>query len=89
MNRVGVDEGDLEAEHAMAGRLVYQLRARVREIGEGGADVLDLVGDVVHPRAALREEPADGRVVAERAQQLEPTLPDADGRGLDTLLIHA
>jgi hypothetical protein len=84
-----MDEGDLEAEHTAARRIVDQLGARVREMGEGGADVGDLVRDVVHSRAALREEAADGRVLAERAQQLEPALTDPDGRGLDALLLDA
>jgi hypothetical protein len=84
-----MDEGDLEAEHAAAGRLVDQLGARAREMREGGREVLDLVGDVVHPRAALREEAADGRVLAERAQQLEPARSDADERSLDALLLDA
>jgi hypothetical protein len=83
-----MDERDLEAEHAAPRRLVYQLRACLREMRERGADVLDLVGDVVHPRAALGEEPAHRRVVVERAQQLEPALSDADGRSLDALLLH-
>ena len=82
-----MDERDLEAEHAAARSLVDQLGTRIREMGEGSADVLDLVRDVVHSRAARDEEPADGRVVAERAQQLEPALADADGRGLDSLLL--
>jgi hypothetical protein len=83
-----MDEGDLEAEHAAARRLVDQLGAGVRELREGGADVLDLVGDVVHPRAALREEAADGRVLVEGSQQLEPALSDANERRLDALLVH-
>jgi hypothetical protein len=83
-----MNEGDLEAEHAAARRLVDQLGARVREMREGGADVIDLVGDVVHAWAARGEEPTHGRLVAERAQQLEPAFPDADGRGLDPLLLH-
>jgi hypothetical protein len=73
-----MDEGDLEAEHAAARRLVDQLGARVRKVGEGGADVVDLVCDVVHTRAALREEAADRCVLAECAQQLEAALADAD-----------
>ena len=84
-----MDEGDLEAEHAAARRLVDQLGARVRKLREGGADVGDLVRDVVHPRPALREEAADGCVVAERAEQLEPALSDADGGRLDTLFLDA
>ena len=84
-----MDEGDLEAEHAVPRSLVDQLGARFREVREGGTDVVDLVRDVVHPRATLREEAADGRVLAECAQQLEAARPDADGRRFDALLVHA
>ena len=84
-----MDEGDLEAEHTAARRLVDQLGARLRKVDEGGADVVDLVRDVVHTRAALREEATDRRVLAECAQQLEAALADADGRCLDTLLVYA
>ena len=84
-----MDEGDLEAEHAAPRSLVDQLGTRVREIDEGGADIADLVRNVVHPGAALREEAADGRVLAQGAQQLEAALADADGCRLDTLLVHA
>ena len=41
------------------------------ELGERRADVVHLVGDVVHAGAALREELADRRVLAERGQQLD------------------
>src|SRR5207248_3245367 len=84
----GMDEGDLEAEHAVPRRLVDQLGARLREVRKGSADVLDLVGNVVHPGPALRQETADRRVLAERAQKLEPALADADGRSLDALRLH-
>ena len=84
-----MNEGHFETEHTAARRLVDQLGARVRQLREGGANVVDLVRDVVHPGAALREEATDGRVLAERAQQLEPTRADADERGLDALLLHA
>ena len=84
-----MDEGDLEAEHAAPRSLVDQLGTCVREVGEGGADVAYLVRNVVHPRAALREEAADRRVLAQGAQQLEAALADADGCRLDTLLVHA
>jgi hypothetical protein len=82
-----MDEGDLEPEHPASRRLVDQLRARLGEVREGSTDVVDLVRDVMHSRAALREEAADGRVLGERAQELEPAFPDADGRCLDTLLL--
>ena len=84
-----MDEGHFEAEHTAARRLVDQLGTRIREVREGRADVLDLIRDVVHARAALREEAADRRVLAERAQELEPALADADGSRLDALLLHA
>jgi len=84
-----MDERHFETEHTAARRLVDQLGARVRQLREGGANVVDLVRDVVHPGAALREEAADGRILAERAQQLEPARADADERGLDALLLHA
>jgi hypothetical protein len=84
-----VDEGDLEAEHAVPRRLVDELGACVREVCERGANVVDLVGDVVHSRAALRQEATDRRIRPERAEQLEATLADADGRRLDTLPVDA
>ena len=84
-----MDEGDLEAEHPVPRRLVDQLGARVRKMREGRADVVDLVRDVVHTWAALREEAAHRRVLAECAEQLEAALPDANGRRLDSLLVDA
>ena len=69
--------------------LVDQLGAGVGEVRERSADVVDLVRDVVHARAALREEAADGRVLAERAKELEPALTDPDRGGLDALLVDA
>jgi hypothetical protein len=83
-----MDEGHFETEHTVARRLVDQLGARLRQMREGGANVVDLVRDVMHPGAARREEAADGCVLAERAQQLEPALADTNGRGLDALLLH-
>ena len=82
-----MDESNLEAEHAVARRLVDQLGACVGEIRQGGADVLDLVRDVMHSRAAFREETADRRVLCERAQKLQPALADPDRRRLDSLLL--
>lgn len=84
-----MDERDLEAEHPAARLGVDQLRSRLRQAREGGADVGDLVGDMVHARAPLREEATDGSVLAERREQLDAALPDPDGRRLDALLIDA
>jgi hypothetical protein len=84
-----VDERNLEAEHALPRSLVDQLGAGVREVCEGGADVVDLVGDVVHSGAALGEEATDRSVLSEGAEQLEPALPDPDRGGLHALLVDA
>jgi hypothetical protein len=87
MHRIRMDERDLEPEHALPRSLVDQLGARVREVRKSRPDVVHLVRDVVHSRAPICEETADRRVLAERAEQLEPALPDADRRGLDALLL--
>jgi hypothetical protein len=84
-----MDERDLEPEHALPRRLVDQLGALVRKLREGGADVVHQVRDVVHSRASSSEEPADGRVLAERAEQLEPALADPDGSCFHALLLDS
>jgi hypothetical protein len=84
-----MDERDLEAEHAVPGRLVDQLGTCLRKVRESRADVFDLVRDVVHSRASLGEKAADRRVVGERTEKLEPTLADADRRRLHSLLLDA
>jgi hypothetical protein len=89
VNRLRVHEGDLEPEHPVPWLVVDQLGAAGREIGDRSANVVDLVRDVMHPRAALRQELPDGRVVAERREQLDPVLADADRCSLDTLIVHA
>ena len=43
----------------------------------------------MHPRAPPREELPDRSVVAERREQLDPALADADRRSLDTLIVDA
>ena len=83
-----MDESDLEAEHAASRRLVDQLGTHFREVRESRADVVDLIRDVVHPGAALGEEAADRSVLAQRAQQLQPALADADEGRFDPLLLH-
>jgi len=40
---------------------------------------------VVHSRSSLLEEAADGRVLAERFEQLDTTFADSDRCGTDTL----
>jgi hypothetical protein len=84
-----MDERHLEPEHAPPRRGVDQLGSGLCEMCESSREVADLVGDMVHSRTPLREKAADRRVVAERAQQLEPALADPDGGGLDALLLDA
>jgi hypothetical protein len=84
-----MDEGDLEAEHAVPRRLVDQLRTGLGQVRQCGADVVDLVRDVMHAGAPLRQEAAHRRVLGERSEQLEPALADADRGGLDALLLDA
>ncbi len=85
MDGIGVDERDLEPEETSPGVFVDQICARAGELGQRRVEVVDLVGDVVHPRPSLREEAADRRVLSERLEQLDPALADADRRGVDTL----
>lgn len=84
-----MNEGDLEPEQPEARLVVDQLGALLGEIGERCAKVVHLVGEVVHARAALREEPPDRRVGAECREELDPALADADRRRLDTLRFDA
>jgi hypothetical protein len=89
VRRIGMDERDLEPEQPAMRLGVDQLHALVRESLQLAVEVGDLVGDVMHTRAALGEEPAHVRVLAERAEKLDATLAHPDCGGLDTLLGHS
>ena len=82
-------EGDLQTEQALPRLGVDQLRAGRRELRNRRADVVHLVGDVVHPGAPFRQEPPDGRVLPERGEELDPVVAHADRRRLDALLLDA
>ena len=82
-----MDEGDLEAEEAFPRLGVDQLGARGGEPIELGLYVVDLVGDVVHARAALGEELADRGLVPQRRQQLDAAGADEHGGRLDPLFV--
>ena len=86
MDGVGMNESNLEAEETAAWLGVDQLDSCARELFERCADIVDAIGDVVHPGAALRDELADRRVRAGRREQLDPALADEHGRRFDTLL---
>src|SRR4051812_25837377 len=83
-----MQERDLRLPDAGARRLVDQAHSLVAQPPEDGLDVVDLVGDVVQPRAALGEELADRRVVVERGEQLDVVLAHVQQPGLDTLRLH-
>jgi hypothetical protein len=84
---IGVDERDLETEETGAGAFVDQICTRGRQLRQRYIEVGHLVRDVVHSRSSLLEEAADGRVLAERFEQLDTTFPDSDRRGPDTLIV--
>ena len=88
MNRIWMHERNLEAEHPPPRRDVDQLRAGARKIRERSVDVLDLVRDVMHPRAALRQEPPDRGVLAERGEKLHAAVADAHRGRFDALVVH-
>jgi hypothetical protein len=88
MDGIRVDERDLEAEQTGARVFVDQVRTRACKLGQRGIEIAHLVGNVVHARPSLREEAADRRVLAERLEQLDATLADADRRRADALILH-
>src|SRR5688572_24489294 len=71
VHRIGVDERDLQPEETLVRLLVDQLRTLAREPGQCLGEIADLVGDVVHPRAALGEEASDVRVLGQRRDELD------------------
>ena len=81
-----MDEGHLEAEEAGTRLPVDQLGAFPRELGERGTQVVHLVGDVMHARAAPREEAADRCVLVERFQQLDASVANSKRRHAHTLI---
>src|SRR5205814_8473968 len=88
VERIGMDECDLEPEEAFTRRLVDQVRACARRPGERCRQVRDLERHVVHPGTALREKPADGSVGVQRLQELDAALPDPQRHGADPLPLN-
>src|SRR5262245_43078859 len=74
VDRVRVDKRDLEPEEAGPRLRVDQVGARPGELIERLTQIPDLVGDVMHAGAALREEPADRSLLTERLEQLHAPL---------------
>src|SRR5919204_2288342 len=86
MDRVRVDKGDFQAEKSLFRPVVDELRAFGLELAQRRADVVDLVRNVVHTGPSLGEELADGCLLTERGQQLDPRLADAQRRRLHALV---
>lgn len=84
-----MDEGDLETEKAATRLGVDQLGPCVGETLQSRTDVGHLVGHVMHAGTAPGEKAANGRVLAERGEQLDTTVADTDEGRVDTLLLHA
>jgi len=85
---IGVDERDFEAKKTGPRAFVDEIYARARELRQRSFEIAHLVGDMVHPRPPAREEAADGRVLAERLEQLDTAPADANRRGAHTLILH-
>ncbi len=83
-----MDEGDLHPVQAGAGLGVDQLGALRGQVAESPGEIVDVVGDVVHPRPALGEELPHRRLGPERGQQLDPAASDPHRGRLDPLLGH-
>jgi hypothetical protein len=81
-----MNERDLEPEEPPPRAFVDQLDAVEGEPLELGGDVVHLEGDMVHPRPAIGQELADGRLGAQRGEKLDPVAADAKRGGLDTLV---
>src|SRR3954467_14653833 len=87
MDGIRMDEGHLEAEETCTRLRVDQLGTLPRKLGERGTQVVHLVGDVMHARAALRQEAADRCVLAERFQKLDSSVANSQGRRTHTLFV--
>lgn len=86
MDRIRMNERDLQAEEALARCCVDELYALTGESGQRGTQVVHFVGHVVHSRPSLGEELAHRRIVAGRREQLDAAVTDQHGRCLDTLV---
>src|ERR1700722_19510059 len=84
--RLRMNERDLQSEEASAGCLVDQPGALRGEPCQLCGEIVDLEGDVVHPRPAAGEEPPDRRVGAERVQELDAAPAHVQRGRLDPLV---
>jgi hypothetical protein len=81
-------ERDLVAEDPPPRALVDELCAGGGKPGELGRNVVDLDREVVHPRSAFRQEPADRRVGTARGQQLHAPLAEPHQHDVCALVVE-
>jgi hypothetical protein len=81
-------ESDLHAEQTAVRDVVDHVYALPREVCETAREVVDFIRDVVHPRAALREELADRRLLAQRAKELDAARTEPNRNRLDALRLE-
>lgn len=80
-------ERDPRSPAANTRLLVYQANTLGLQVIEGGIDVGDGVGNMVHTLAARTDELADRRIPAERLQQLNMGASDGNHRLLNSLAL--
>ena len=81
-----MDEGDAPAVGACSRRGVDQANPRRGEPRQGGLQIGDRNGDVMHPFAALGQVACDRAVRVRRLDELDPATPGAERRYLDGLI---
>ncbi len=81
-------ESDLHAEETGARDVVDHVHTLSRQVGESTWQIVDGVGDVVHPGAAPGEEPAHRSVLSQWREQLDAALTQPNGRRLDALRLE-
>lgn len=82
-----VEEGDPPAVEADPGSAVDETDAGGVEAVEGGGDVGDSVGGMVHPVTAFGEEAGDGTIAIQRRDQLDIARRRVEGGDGDSLFL--
>src|SRR5579885_618079 len=83
-----MEEGHEVAARAGAGRLADELQAGGAAARQGGSDIRDAVGHMVEAGAALGQELADGAIVQDGREQLDPPVAALQHRYLRALILQ-